>query len=82
LLEISEDEAEDKLQTAIQDKFSVFGEVCFNWWNKKPFQFIKRAFWEYLSSFGHCYTPVRTKVGLTNKVEQPNYWYFKRRESI
>lgn len=31
LLEISEDEAEEKLQVAIQDKFSVFGEVCFDW---------------------------------------------------
>lgn len=26
--EISEDEAEDRLQEAIQEKFAVFGEVC------------------------------------------------------
>lgn len=50
LLEISEDEAEERLQVAIQDKFSVFGEVCFDWWNKKPLDFIKVALsWEYWS---------------------------------
>lgn len=27
-LEISEDEAEDRLQDAIQEKFAVFGDVC------------------------------------------------------
>lgn len=26
--EISEDEAEDRLQEAIQEKFAVFGDVC------------------------------------------------------
>jgi len=26
--EISEDEAEDRLQDAIQEKFAVFGDVC------------------------------------------------------
>lgn len=28
--ELSEDEAEDRLQEAIQEKFAVFGEVCLN----------------------------------------------------
>lgn len=27
-VEISEDEAEDRLQDAIQEKFAVFGDVC------------------------------------------------------
>lgn len=29
--EISEDEAEDRLQDAIQEKFAVFGDVCALW---------------------------------------------------
>jgi len=28
IAEISEEEAEDRLQDAIQEKFSVFGDVC------------------------------------------------------
>jgi hypothetical protein len=30
-VELSEDEAEDRLQDAIQEKFAIFGDVCDLW---------------------------------------------------
>jgi len=32
IAEISEEEAEDRLQDAIQEKFAVFGDVCVICW--------------------------------------------------
>lgn len=58
--EISEDEAEDRLQDAIQEKFAIFGDVCASSENKYYF-----TFWIWVVAFNYDTSTTRTSTLFT-----------------